>query len=171
MRELCLFIALGAMSIPVYAQEHHGPRPLDPWAAESIERGVAHSILVRELIDTLDQSRVVVHIETAQVMPVGVAGMTRFVAASGGYRYVRITLARDLPPRERAAILGHELQHACEIAASPATTPEGLKRWFEKLGARVSNHSEFYETRAAVDAGRRATRELDGSITAPHGGK
>lgn len=117
-----IMIALCAMTVSVYSEERLLPRGLDAWAVETIERAETHSTLVRQMIDTLDRSNVVVHVETADVMPAGIGGLTRLVAEAAGYRYVRITLARSLAPRQRAAMLGHELQHACELGRAGSWT-------------------------------------------------
>lgn len=94
----------------------------------------------------------------------GIAGTTRFVTSRGGYRYARITLNGDLPTRARSAILAHELQHACEIAASDANDLASLKRLFEREGHRAGG---YYETRLAVETERNVLRELRMSVRQP----
>lgn len=96
------------------------PRPLDPIAVEAFEQALARSAIVRELVEQLESSDVIVHIESSRSLPFGIGGTTRFVTSRGGYRYVRITISADLSGRTRSAILGHELQHACEVAHSSA---------------------------------------------------
>ena len=44
----------------------------------------------------------------------------RFVTNRGGYRYVRISLAAYARPESRAAMLGNELQHDCELNTATA---------------------------------------------------
>ena len=72
------------------------------------------SPLVRDLVQQLEGSNLVVHIESSRLLPSGVSGTMRFVTNRGGYRYVRISLAAYARPESRAAMLGHELQHDCE---------------------------------------------------------
>ena len=134
-------------------------RPLDAWAAESFERVSARSPHARRLINRLEASGVIVHVVTAAVMPGGVAGTTRFVARRGGYRYVRVALDRQLLPDSRAAILGHELQHALEIAISDAGDHDAVRELYERIGRRVDRR-EHFETAAAALAGRRVWSEL-----------
>lgn len=160
MKYWCLLIALFANAPFVDADSLLTPRALDPWASESLERGLAHSALVRELVGALEGSNVVVHIETSILMPLGLGGFTKFVAGQHGYRYVRITLARDLSPYNRATVLGHELQHACEIARSTADTGEAVRSLFERLGHAEAKQPDYFETRAALLAGRRVAVEL-----------
>jgi hypothetical protein len=144
------------------AGERLTPRPLDPIAAETFARAVSRSAMVRSLVATLEQSNVVVHIVSSLPMPTGIGGTTRFVAARGGHRYVRITIGADLPNAARIATLGHELQHACEIAASQADDVEGLRQMFTREGSREGN---FFETSMAIEVERRVRLE----ITAGHG--
>ena len=134
-------------------------RALDPWAVESLDRVATRSPLARHLIDRLEASNVIVHIVTAPVMPSNVAGTTRFVSQRGGYRYVRVSIDRQLLPDTRAAILGHELQHALEIAVSDAVDHDGVRRLYERIGKRVDGRDHF-ETPAAALAGRRVWSEL-----------
>jgi len=156
----CLLIVLLANAPFVSAGSLTTPRPLDAWAGESLERGLTRSALVRELVEALEASNVVVHIETSTPMPFGIGGFTKFVTSQHGYRYVRIILARDLSPYNRAAVLGHELQHACEIARSTADTEAAVRQLFERLGHTNSKQPDYFETRAALLAGRQVAIEL-----------
>src|SRR5262245_59381254 len=119
------------------------PRPVDPVAADTFAAATAKSATVRSLVATLEQSDVIVHIESSKSLPYGIGGFTRFVASAGGYRYVRITISAELPPRQRSAILAHELQHACEVAASRAADTDSLRELFAHSGHRTG---DFYET-------------------------
>ncbi len=123
------------------------PRPLDPVAIDAFDRARAQSAVVRSLVATLESSNVIVHIVSSTSLPGGVGGTTQFVTSRGGYRYVRITIAVGLSKTGRTAILGHELQHACEIAASQADDVEQVGQLFAKTGHRVG---ENFETRGAL---------------------
>jgi predicted Zn-dependent protease len=92
----------------------------------------------------------------------GLGGMTRFAATRGGYRYVRITILRTLPSNERAAILGHELQHATEIACSPASTAAAVRALFNRIGQAVAGARDVFETRAAEEVTASVWLELHG---------
>lgn len=156
---LVSFLFLGVVSVADARLEPGRVRALDAWALESLERVEARSALARRLIHRLDASDVIVHIVTDTVMPTHLAGTTRFVARHGGYRYVRIALDRQLLPDTRAAILGHELQHAMEIAVSDAADHDEIRRLYERIGQRVDGR-EHYETPEAARAGRRVWTEL-----------
>ena len=133
------------------------PRPLDAVATETFERAVSRSALVRSLVATLEDSNVIVHIVSSQSLPAGIGGTTTFITSRGGYRYVRITISNELQKGARAAILGHELKHACELAESAADNAEAVRELFEREGKR---NGSFYETRAALDTERHVRMEL-----------
>ncbi len=139
------------------ANERLTPRPVDPAAAEALGRAISRSSVVRSLVATLEASNVIVHIETVMRMPAGIVGTTRFVTARSGYRYVRIAISADLPHNARTAILGHELQHACEVAASDAGDLAGMRQLFTLEGHRIG---EFYETASALETEKRIWMEL-----------
>lgn len=159
MKYLCISLVVLALS-PMPAADERQVRPLDPWATESLDRVIQRSALARELMGRLESSDLVVYIETLTVMPADLAGTTRFMTSAGGYRYVRISLRRGMDATERAAILGHELQHACELADSTATDLPGVRRLYERLGHRISRSEELFETREALQAGQRVLLEL-----------
>lgn len=137
-------------------------RPVDPIAADTLNVAFQRSAIVREMIEILERSHVVVHVEASPLLPSGLAGMTRFVTSRGGYQYIRITIASYLPPRERAVILGHELQHACELAESGADNKDAVRRLYERNGVRLG---EFFDTRAALEIERRVRIEIDQART------
>jgi len=152
-----LWSVLVLTSPPAAAAEKLTLRPLDPIAAEAFERAVSRSQRVRTLVATLESSNVIVHIETSRLLPAGLGGTTRFVTSRGGYRYLRITIHADLPTEARAAILGHELQHACEVAESGADSADEVRKLFERDGEFSGG---FYETRAAVETEKHVRMEL-----------
>jgi len=121
-------------------------RPVDPTALETLNLALERSAVVRTLIETLERSNVVVHIQSSRDLPIGLRGATRFVVSRGGYRYLRITIRAQLPRELRVAILAHELQHAGEIAGSPADDVMALRQLFQQCGMRDGN---YFETRAA----------------------
>ena len=160
MRYLSIVLSLLIVPSLALADDKLTPRPLDPLAAETFAHAVEHSAVVRALVARLESSNVIVHIETSLQMPSGIVGATRFVTTRGGYRYLRITLGSDLTPRVRSAILGHELQHACEVANSSAADVEGMRELFEHEGHRAG---EYFETRAAIQTEQNVRIELRAS--------
>lgn len=132
-------------------------RPVDPIAADALELALQRSATVRSLVDILERSNVVVHIQSSRELPAGIGGTTRFVSGRGGYRYLRITIDADLPPLTRSVILAHELRHACEIAQSEADTHASVRELFERAGHRAG---AYFETQAARDTERGVRVEM-----------
>lgn len=159
MKYLCICLVIFSLGAPPAADERR-LRPVDAWATESFERASGRSALMREMVSRLEGSDLVIHIDTLTVMPANLGGMTRFVASAGGNRYVRISLLRGLEATERAAVLGHELQHACELADSTAHDLPAVRRLYEGLGQRLNRGEELFETRAALLAGQRVWLEI-----------
>ena len=142
-------------------------RPVDLWAEETLDRGLARSAVIRSLVDTLERSDLIVHVQTVTTLPPGTAGQMRLSGDAGLCRYVRIQLHRSLLPDERAAILAHELQHAIEVAASPARNDEAMRELSERIG-RHAGSANVFETAAARVAGGRAWLELRGLAVPVH---
>jgi hypothetical protein len=157
MRYLPVVLSLFLFPSAVPAETKLTPRPLDSISAQTYASAVDGSAKVRSLVERLESSNVIVHIVTVPQMPAGIGGMTRFVTSRGGYRYVRISLGSDLAPRVRAVILGHELQHAVEVAESAAMDAESIRELFEHEGHRIG---QFFETMAAIRTERSVRREL-----------
>lgn len=157
-----LFVFLFSLSLLAEGPHPH-VRGLDAWARESIERGLGGSPLVQELVRQIEVSDLIVHVETVEVLPRGVGGMTRFVSTSGDSRYARISLDRSLDPNVRAATLAHELQHATELALSGVRNRSEVEALYGQIGFRLSDkRRQFYETQAAERAGTQAWAELRG---------
>ena len=156
MRYLFVFV-LFLLPPAVVAGEQLTPRPLDPISSDALDLALARSAVVRSLVAILESSNVIVHIESSLQMPAGIGGTTRFVTARGGFRYVRVTIGADLARTARIAILGHELQHACEIAGSDADNVEGLRQLFTLEGGR---DGQFFETARAIEVERRVRVEM-----------
>ena len=161
-----LVVSLLPGSGPLLAQGRDHVRALDAVSAETLERALAGSALVRELVSALDRSDVIVHIQTPAAMPAGLSGTTRLVASTLAHRYVRTALDRDRPLTRRAALLGHELQHAWEIAQSPARDRQGLRALFSAIGWPPGGEAGAFETDAAVAVEVAVWRELRGDADA-----
>ena len=132
-----------------------------PELRAALETGVAHSELFRELVDRIDASDVVVHLLYDPDPTPGVAGHLTFAASAGGVRYVRIAIAPRLGGYDLLAILGHELQHAVEIADAPSVVDQAsMAAFYATVGERrATDRGTTFDTAAAVAAGARIRRE------------
>lgn len=157
MRYFTIVVSIVFLPATAVAQSTLTLRPVDTLAAATFARALEGSAIVRALVERLEASDVIVHIETAAHMPAGIGGMTRFVTSSGGYRYLRITLASAMTLRGRSAMLGHELKHACEVAESRASNRESMRKLFETHG---HTFGRYFETTAAIRVERDVRIEL-----------
>lgn len=94
-------------------------RATDPRAQEWIRSGAAASRTFRSLLGRLGESDLIVYVEIVDRLVGGVVGQMYFVAATGGVRYVRIEVVADGDAARMVALVGHELQHAVEVADEP----------------------------------------------------
>lgn len=111
-------------------------RPLDARSRALLETGMRRSPAIQQLVGELEQSDVIVYVETGLV---GYSGRTVFVGASAEARFLRITL--DVPEIDDRLLawLGHELQHAAEIARVPEVrSAEAVRQLYLALGHGVS---------------------------------
>lgn len=164
MRYLSIVLLL-VLSSSAAASAALTPRPLDAVAAQILDHALARSPTVRALVRELESSNVIVHIEACWQLT-GASGTMRFVTRRGGYRYVRITIVSSLPPNSRTAILGHELQHAVELARSKADDVNGVRKLFESEGYRTRGWTDVFETEAAQRVENVIRSELASRTTA-----
>jgi hypothetical protein len=137
----------------------------DPRVRALITEATAVSPTVRALVERLTASDVVVYVACEAAAHVRMAGRLNFVTAAGGLRYVVIRLKLRQRRTTSIAVLAHELQHAVEIADNPSIVDEAsLARAYERMGYRShSAHGVAFDTKAAVETGRRVAEELGGS--------
>ena len=82
------------------------------------------------------------------------------MSTAHGMRYVLIQMGMGGDSLQDAiALLGHELEHANEIADAPGVVDmHGFVALYEQIGVRNGAHQ--YETKMAQQAGRQIRREL-----------
>lgn len=160
MTSLFALIVSLLVSVPALAAEAPSVRPLDSVAHEAFARGMRRSETFRELVAGLEKDGLIVHVVTRRDLPLTLTGTTRFVADVGGSIYLRIELSSSLPPTMRVAVLGHELQHASEIAASGARSSESVLALYKAAGKKATTVENGWETTAAEVAGRQVWVEL-----------
>ncbi len=134
-------------------------RPLGADARALLESAQAQSPTVRQLIDDVERSDLIVYLRISDAVPHYTAE-TRLMIATPTCRFVLVSLTTSGDAAERTALLGHELRHVAEIAQAPwARDLESLRRLFESIGWHVQGRDHF-ETLAAVETGRRVMFEL-----------
>jgi hypothetical protein len=140
-------------------------RTSDPVVAQMLAQGASWSSQFRTLIDVIEATDVIVHIERDYVTQGDLAAMTRFVTRAGGARYLRITLDVRADGVRGVSILAHELQHAKEIAlAHWVTDDESLRRLMRRIGYETRGRCCF-DTAEAV----RVAQSVAGQLHAGRG--
>jgi hypothetical protein len=129
-----------------------------------IDAGARESASLQALIRRLERSDVVVYVECDADLQSRVAGRLLFVSSAGGLRYVVVRLARLRSRAQQIGILAHELQHAVEIADTPAIVDgPSLAREYRRFG-HVNHWSGgegiAFDTDAAVAMGRTVMEEI-----------
>ncbi|MBI2189008.1 MAG: hypothetical protein HYU37_18060 [Acidobacteria bacterium] len=138
-------------------------RTFEPHLRDLLEEGLRISATLRALVDRLEQSDLVVYVMSDPRPVRRVDGRLTLMAAVSGARYVMVRI-RELPhPGLVLAIVGHELQHAMEIADDPAIVDaESMAQAYSRMGyaTQAMPSGLSFDTRAAVEAGMQVWREL-----------
>ena len=136
-------------------------RSMDRRINQLLEIGVERSPTFAQLVRTLSTSDVIVYVERSRDLPKTLAGRLVLLPIAGAHRYLRIQIRGDLTAAESIALIGHELQHALEIAGAPtvrdATTMLSL---YQKIGHPSAGTLHTFDTDAAQAAGRQVRVEL-----------
>lgn len=134
-------------------------RTTDHSVRKLLERGYKQSAAFRDLVTRLQRSDVYVYIEEVPRLPGALEGRLMILPKAHGHRYVRIQLTLRGAMEDAIALLGHELQHAVEIADAVEVSDErGMEALYARIGVRGGVH--IYDTFAAQEMGRRIRREL-----------
>jgi hypothetical protein len=127
-----------------------------------LAEGMNRSRAFAALVTALNRSDVIVYVETVMTLPQDTRGRLTLLPLAGQYRYLRVQIRSDLSRRDAIALIGHELQHAIEIAeAIDVRDTTSLIKLYERIG-HASSGDHAYDTDAAQDMGRLVRRELAG---------
>lgn len=124
-----------------------------------LKRGFQRSATFAGLMARLERGDVLVYIEEVPRLPGAVEGRMMMLPIAHGQRYVRIQMVLRGSPDDSVAVLGHELQHATEVAQETGVTTEArLIELYQRIGTRAGRH--VYDTAAAREIGRVIRQEL-----------
>src|SRR5262245_27345882 len=133
-------------------------RSADAEALALIAEGIARSPTLARLVGEIDGSGLLVNVELSSFLPS--AGDLTLVGGTSAFRYVRIRLRIPGTRLDTIAALGHELQHARELAAATSVRDSaGMRRLYQELG-RGDWRGEHFETQSAQDVGFRVRDEV-----------
>ena len=139
----------------------HHVRSTDPRVRDWLRRGAAESQTFRSLLDTLAESDLIIHVQVVDRLMT--AGQTYFVTATPTVRYVRIEVSFRGNLNETIALIGHELQHAVEIAQEPRIRDRQALSLFYKGMPGNSMSGTEYDSVAARVIEDRVRREMWGA--------
>jgi hypothetical protein len=142
-------------------------RVLDARLQKLLEAGYAGSRTVRSLVNRLERSDVVIHVERRLHGGSEADGVLTFVGHAGGYRYLRIGIRIVGPPASAIALLAHELQHAAEIADDAGVIDRAtFHALYERIGIRCRSEpgAASYDTFAARNMALRVMSELQAAV-------
>jgi hypothetical protein len=138
-------------------------RATDPRVKQYLIEGFERSATFARLLTTLNATDVIVYIERVMTLPHETMGRLTMVPMTSGPRYLRIQIRSDLSATEAIALIGHEMQHALEVADAPLVRDSSaLIALYQRIG-HSSGGEHVYDTDAAQVAGRRVRRELIGA--------
>jgi hypothetical protein len=139
----------------------HHVRSTDPRVQEWLRLGAAESQTFRTLLNALGESDVIVHVQPVDRLMT--AGQTYFVTATSSVRYVRIEISFRGNANDTVALIGHELQHAVEIAQQPGIRDRQALALFYKGMPGNSMSGTEYDSVAARVIEDRVRREMWGA--------
>jgi len=134
-------------------------RTAHPYVESLLRDGFQRSPTFARLLVRLERSDLIVFIESQIPLPPGIEGRLVMLSAAHGVRYVLIQIGTGDSLMDAIALLGHELEHANEIAdAREVVDMSGFVALYERIGVKSGWHQ--YETKMAQEAGRQIRREL-----------
>lgn len=156
---ITLVSAASLGSTPLEAEALVHVRPASPAARVLIDEAARDSPTVRDLIDHVDRSDVIVYVQMTG-SPHVTSASTTLVAATEGRRYLRVLIHAGIPAWNRAQMLAHELQHVLEIAAEPSViTDDDIRSLYQRIG-HSSGGKDRFETNAAKQIEEKVRGEI-----------
>lgn len=135
--------------------------PLSTGAASVLRDAIERSPVVNRLLRELGRSDLVVYVTNLRAGDrLGPRSYMTFLARDAAHRYLLVRIDHwNISLTERVALLGHELQHALEVAEAPEVhDAETMARMFRRIGSEMATNT--FETRTARDVAQSIRREL-----------
>jgi len=134
-------------------------RTTDASIRRLLKRGFRGSHSFAALVRRIQRSDVYVYVEEVDRLPNALEGRMMMLPRAHEHRYVRIQISLRGDSEDAVAVLGHELQHAVEVAeALDVSDQDGLAKLYQRIGIRGGEH--VYDTVAAQQMGKTVRREL-----------
>jgi len=147
---LAVALVLGAATAVAAHEVAPRVRALDECASRVVTSARRQSATVRDLERRLGLTDVVAYVRCFWPNGGEPDAYLSWVSATPETRYVLLSVAQPLPPWRRTEMLGHEMQHALEVAeASWVRSDEDLERLYGDIGRRTRASRACFETAAA----------------------
>jgi hypothetical protein len=164
-----LLVLVGVLLIPTaaIATPTGGPRirPNDVRSANLLLQGLQRSATLRRLVDDLADGDLIVYIEMQPRLRARLAGTLTWITATPKFRYVRVSWNPEIGTEAAIATLGHELQHALEVAREASiVSASTLEAFYREHGIDMRSHNGW-DTLAARDRGDAVRRDLAANVT------
>jgi len=169
---VAVLLTVVAAGVPSNPETPSHVRSTDSRILERLREGAARSTTFKTLVDQLENTGTIVYVEY------GLCGFGHYkaclphaIAVVGDTRFLRIIVEVGAGGAQQLALIGHELQHALEIARAPnIRSPDDITALFRRIGR--SPHCprgtpDCYETTAALAAGNAVLREVLAALNAP----
>jgi hypothetical protein len=138
---------------------HRHVRSQDKTVRHLLKHGFTHSMTFRNLIARLERTDVIVYVQEVARLPGAIDGRMMMLPLAHGQRYIRIEVVTHGAVDDDTALIGHELQHAIEVAEDAGVHDQAtLSALYERIGTHGGHH--VYDTLAAREVGRTVRREL-----------
>jgi hypothetical protein len=119
------------------------------------------SATVRDLLNSLETSNLVAYVYVTPLAKNTPESGLNFLGSSKAQRFVLIRIADDSNAGRRVELLGHELQHAVEVASRTWVRDDiDFQRLISSVGWRDDTRARGYETTAATVAESRVRRDV-----------
>jgi len=142
-------------------------RPHDSRSIMLLSEGLQRSETLRRLVDRLNQHDVIVYIVSHPTLKRELAGSCSWMGATASARYVRVSISTDRSTTAAIAVLGHELQHAVEIAMAPSIVDAAsFEAFYRQHGVSSGAHRSGWDTEAAREMGEEVRKELSATRSA-----
>jgi hypothetical protein len=162
---LAVVVTLVVVAVsPLGAEPPSNVRTEDPQFRRLIDAGLANSPSLRALVERLEESDVIVYV-SCDFLNQALDGRLTFNTVAGNKRYLHVRIGWHLSDLRKLSTLGHELQHAVEIAQDPEIVDsQSLGSAYSHMGVtrRKSATHQAYDTPAAIEAGDCVWQELAG---------
>jgi hypothetical protein len=143
-------------------------RPAEVSASALVADALSRSAIVRDLADGLRGTDVVAYVRVGPCVEGERDSSIHFVGRSKYDRFMVIKINETLSPDRQIALVGHELQHAVDMAkASWITDSARMQQYFVVTGWKLGYPENGFETLSALHTERKIGQELATAVPVP----